>query len=222
MPTESSQCVYVLRRRGAWCVFEPDSCPPGASPQGADWDYCPQSTTLAGCKCRSYRFENTTYFGTCNNADGDPLGAWCVVDTASCPSSARAHGPGAMVDYDYCQTRTRQGCFCSNSWSFGGTTYNGTCRTGACVCWCIGDYGAGCALAQHLGGFIRHSYADKQAVLLLDPSTYTLKNPTRKLHHHPTRSPRRPLQPAHRPHLFVVRRRPPDLPQRQAPGRLCL
>jgi len=145
-------------------VFEPDSCPPGATPAAAEWDYCPQSTTLASCKCaRSYRFENTTFYGTCNNADADPLGSWCVVGTASCPSSARAHGPGASIDYDYCQTKTQQGCFCSNSWSFAGATYHGTCRTGlpagrsnpligAGSSWCYVDPQT-CPHAKHLDGY---------------------------------------------------------------------
>lgn len=112
-------------------MFEPDSCPPGGTPAGTDWDYCPQSVTLSGCKCaRSYRFDNVTYYGTCNNADDDPLGSWCAVNSASCPTTARAHGPGASLDYDYCQTKTQQGCFCSNSWTYAGVTYHGTCLTG--------------------------------------------------------------------------------------------
>lgn len=90
--------------RGAWCAVEPDSCPRGSTPAGADWDYCPPATTLSGCKCaRNYTFMNQTFHGTCNNVDADPLGQWCVVEPGTCPSAARAHGGSAAADYDYCQ-----------------------------------------------------------------------------------------------------------------------
>jgi hypothetical protein len=74
---------------------------------------------------------NTHASVPCTFVPADPFGAWCLVDTASCPSAARAHGLyDSPVDFDYCQAVTQQGCFCSNTWSFGGVTYNGTCRTG--------------------------------------------------------------------------------------------
>jgi hypothetical protein len=133
---------------GAWCVTEPDSCLPGASPAPAatDWDYCPAATTLAGCSCaKKYTYEGATFYGTCNNLDNDAKGSWCIVEPGSCPSAARAHGPGSSADYDYCQARTRAGCFCSNSWSFAGVTYNGTCRTGVCATAAAGRKGDHCS-----------------------------------------------------------------------------
>ncbi|GBF88369.1 hypothetical protein Rsub_01081 [Raphidocelis subcapitata] len=149
---------------GAWCVFEPDSCPPGAQTGGADWDWCSPAVTLSGCTCaRSYRYDSVTYYGACNNADNDAWGSWCVVDSASCPGPGRARGPGASVDYDYCQVRTQNGCFCSNTWSFGAVTYNGTCRTGLPAgrsnpligpdsTWCYVDPSS-CPNAKHLDGY---------------------------------------------------------------------
>lgn len=59
--------------------------------------FCAPVTTLSGCKCHAnWQLNGTSYYGSCANT-GDPLGSWCVVDKATCPSSYRAHGYGAKT-----------------------------------------------------------------------------------------------------------------------------
>jgi len=117
-----------------------------AAAQSSTWDFCTPTITLSGCKCHpSWSYNGTTYYGTCAS-DNDPRGSWCVVDKATCPTSYRAHERGIKdvinatvngaaanltgLDFDYCQTTTINNCHCSSSWSYNGSRYGGTCRTG--------------------------------------------------------------------------------------------
>lgn len=167
---------------------------------------------------RSYRFDGATYYGACGNADNDPWGSWCVVDSATCPGPGRAHGPGSSVDYDYCQVRTQNGCFCSNTWSFGGVTYNGTCRTGACRPPAArGDsndrdwrfpltaVNVLCNSKTEVGVF---TYQSVEAIQPLGITAQPGKS---------RRPAGGPIQPPDRSRLQLVLRRPLQLPQRQAP-----
>eukprot|EP00877_Chromochloris_zofingiensis_P002817 jgi/Chrzof1/12536/Cz06g37220.t1 len=65
--------------------------------------------------------------------------------------------------FDYCQTPTQKGCFCSNSWAFNGSTYAGTCRTGLVpgrtnptidvdTNWCYVDPST-CSWPYHIDGY---------------------------------------------------------------------
>ncbi len=38
----------------------------------------------------------------------------CTVNPATCPSAYRAHGSND-TSYDYCETRTVEGCYCANT-----------------------------------------------------------------------------------------------------------
>lgn len=66
-------------------------------------------------------------------------------------------------NWDYCQTKTANGCSCSNTWAFSGTSYPGTCATGLPVGrkhtrikpdtnWCLVDAGT-CPGANQLDGY---------------------------------------------------------------------
>lgn len=108
-------------------------------------DFCDPIQTLSDCKCHPfYTVDGETHYGTCyTDNPADPLGSWCIVANATqCRSRYRAHGfdqtdqfnssVGIItgLDWDYCQTRTQRGCFCSTSWTYGGGSYNGRCVTG--------------------------------------------------------------------------------------------
>lgn len=53
----------------------------------------------------------------------------CTVKLSTCPSAYRAHGSND-TSYDYCETRTVEGCSCANTWTYNGVRYNGTCLAG--------------------------------------------------------------------------------------------
>ncbi|KAF6263192.1 hypothetical protein COO60DRAFT_1635413 [Scenedesmus sp. NREL 46B-D3] len=119
--------------------------------------FTPAQKTLAGCQCSqrwTYSGTNETVRGTCINPLGDPKGAWCNYEPDSCTNKTG-------LDFDYCQVTTVNGCYCRNSWSYGGVTYGGTCRRGlragkglpgfsADTPWCYVE--SGCTGAGYLEG----------------------------------------------------------------------
>ncbi|GLI67828.1 hypothetical protein VaNZ11_012110 [Volvox africanus] len=124
---------------GPWCPVLVGSCTQPEKALGSisnlsrPYDYCSPSRTLAGCSCsQNYSTDGVNFaYGKCYRGGNRAAtqGAWCTVNSTTCPTKYRAHGSND-TSYDYCEAQTVEGCYCVNSWTYNGVTYNGTCATG--------------------------------------------------------------------------------------------